>query len=50
MEAFNVFNWDNISGFGGRQKDAAGNALTTFAKPNGYFAPRQAQVGIRYEF
>jgi hypothetical protein len=49
-EAFNLFNWDNYSGFFGRQRDAAGNPLTTFNTPNGVFAPRQAQLGLRYEF
>jgi hypothetical protein len=50
FEAFNVFNWDNYSGFFGRQKDAAGAALATYNTPSGVFAPRQAQLGIRYEF
>src|SRR5690606_635056 len=49
-EAFNIFNWDNISSFGGRQKDAAGNPIANFGQPTGYYAPRQAQLGIRYEF
>lgn len=50
FEAFNVFNWDNLSGFFGRQKDAAGNAIATYGTPNGVYAPRQAQLGLRYEF
>jgi Carboxypeptidase regulatory-like domain/TonB dependent receptor len=50
LEAFNVFNWDNYSGFAGRQSDAAGNPLTTYGQFNGVFAARQAQVGLRYEF
>lgn len=49
-EAFNIFNWDNISSFGGRQMDAAGNPITNFGQPTGVYAPRQAQLGIRYEF
>jgi len=49
-EAFNIFNWDNISSFGGRRTDAAGNPISNFGQPTGYYAPRQAQVGIRYEF
>jgi outer membrane receptor protein involved in Fe transport len=49
-EAFNIFNWDNYSGFFGRQKDAAGNPITTYNTPNGVYAPRQAQLGLRYEF
>ena len=43
-EAFNVFNWDNYSGFVGRQTDAL------FGKKSGVFAPRQAQLGMRYAF
>jgi hypothetical protein len=49
-EAFNIFNWDNYSGFNGRQKDAAGNDITSYSKKNGVFAPRQGQLGMRYEF
>ncbi|HYT82973.1 MAG TPA: carboxypeptidase regulatory-like domain-containing protein [Gemmatimonadales bacterium] len=43
-EAFNIFNWDNYSGFVGRQTDAL------FGKKSGVFAPRQGQLGMRYEF
>lgn len=50
LEAFNVFNWDNISSWGGRRADAAGNPIANFGQPTGYYAPRQAQLGIRYEF
>jgi outer membrane receptor protein involved in Fe transport len=50
LEVFNLFNWDNYSGFNGRQKDAAGNPLTTYGGKSGVFAPRQAQLGMRYEF
>lgn len=50
LEAFNMFNWDNYSGFSGRQNDAAGNPITNFGTFNGVFAPRQAQLGLRYEF
>jgi hypothetical protein len=50
VEAFNIFNWDNYSGFRGRQKDEAGNAITNYGSPSGVFAARQAQLGIRYEF
>jgi hypothetical protein len=49
-EAFNIFNWDNFSGFNGRQKDAAGNPLATYGRKSGVFAPRQGQLGMRYEF
>jgi hypothetical protein len=50
IEAFNIFNWDNFSGRSGRQTDAAGNPLDNFGEPSGVFAPRQAQLGLRYEF
>jgi hypothetical protein len=43
-EAFNLFNWDNYSGFVGRANDA------NYGKKSGVFAPRQGQVGLRYEF
>jgi hypothetical protein len=50
VEAFNIFNWDNYAGFAGRQSDAAGNPLANFGQPSGVYAPRQAQIGIRYDF
>jgi hypothetical protein len=50
LEAFNLFNWDNLSGFNGRQKDAAGNALASYTTPSGVYAARQGQIGIRYDF
>jgi hypothetical protein len=43
-EAFNIFNWNNYSGFVGRQTDAL------FSRKSGVFAPRQGQLGLRYEF
>ena len=49
-EAFNIFNWDNLSGFNGRQKTAAGNPIANFSLKSGVFAPRQGQLGLRYEF
>lgn len=49
-EAFNVFNWTNWSGYAGRMEDQAGNALANFGQPSGVYAPRQGQVGLRYEF
>jgi len=49
-EAFNIFNWDNYSGFNGRQKNAAGANLASFSRKSGVFAPRQGQLGLRYEF
>jgi hypothetical protein len=49
-EVFNVFNTDNVAGFFGRQRDAAGNLLANFGQPNGAFGARRAQVGARLEF
>ena len=43
-EAFNIFNWDNYSGFVSRQNDAK------FGLKSGVYAPRQGQLGLRYEF
>jgi hypothetical protein len=49
-EAFNVFNWTNWSGYSGRMGDERGNPLANFGQPSGVYAPRQAQVGLRYAF
>jgi hypothetical protein len=49
-EAFNIFNWDNRSTFAGRQRNADGTERADFGQFTGVFAPRQAQVGLRYEF
>ncbi|HEX9105870.1 MAG TPA: carboxypeptidase regulatory-like domain-containing protein [Longimicrobiales bacterium] len=49
-ELFNAFNWNNYSGFFSREKDAAGNLIANYGSPSGVYAPRQGQVGIRYEF
>jgi outer membrane receptor protein involved in Fe transport len=49
-EAFNIFNWDNYASWDGRQKTATGAPRDEFNKFIGVFAPRQAQVGLRYEF
>jgi hypothetical protein len=49
-EAFNIFNWDNYSGYFGRAADASGNPFPNFGTPNGVYAPRQAQLGVRYDF
>jgi hypothetical protein len=49
-EVFNVFNTNNVAGFNGRQKDAAGNVLATYGAPNAAFGARRAQVGTRVEF
>jgi hypothetical protein len=49
-EVFNLFNWVNWSGYSGTLNDRNGNKLANFGLPNGALAPRQAQVGLRYEF
>ena len=49
-EVFNLFNWTNWSGYNGTLNDQAGNRLANFGLPSGALAPRQAQVGIRYDF
>ena len=50
FEVFNLFNWNNYSGFNGRQTDAAGNPLASYRQKSGVFAARQGQLGMRYEF
>lgn len=49
-EVFNVFNTNNVAGFNGRQKDAAGALLSTYGKANAAFGARRAQVGTKVEF
>jgi hypothetical protein len=49
-ELFNVFNWTNWSGYSATMRDRSGNALESFGQPSGAYAPRQAQLGLRYEF
>ena len=49
-EVFNLFNWVNWAGYNGTLNDRNGNKLASFGLPNGALAPRQAQVGIRYDF
>ena len=50
VEVFNLFNWVNWSGYSGTVNDRNGNQLSSFGLPNGALAPRQAQIGIRYDF
>ncbi len=50
FELFNVFNADNISGFGTRQFDAAGRPITNYLTAISAFAARQAQLGVRADF
>jgi hypothetical protein len=49
-EVFNLFNWVNWSCYSGTLNDRNGNKLASYGLPNGALAPRQAQVGIRYDF
>lgn len=49
-EAFNVFNWDNYSAWDGRMREGNGNVRSGFNTFTGVFAPRQTQIGLRYEF
>lgn len=50
FEMFNVFNWWNATGFNGRIFDRAGNALTSYGRATGSFAPRQMQLGLRVTY
>jgi hypothetical protein len=43
-EAFNVFNWANHADY---QGDAS---LLNYGEPDGDYARRQAQLGVRYQF
>ena len=49
-EIFNVFNTNNVAGYNGRQRDAAGALLPSYGRPNAAFGARRAQVGVRAEF
>jgi outer membrane receptor for ferrienterochelin and colicin len=49
-EVFNLFNWDNIVSYNGRQFDATGNPIASFGAANNYYAARQGQLGVRVEF
>jgi hypothetical protein len=49
-EVFNVFNTNNVAGFFGREKDAAGNPIATYGTANAAFGARRAQVGTKVEF
>lgn len=49
-EIFNVFNTNNVAGYNGRQRDAAGALLPSYGQPNAAFGARRAQVGLRAEF
>jgi hypothetical protein len=49
-EAFNIFNFTNPSGWDGRMREGNGNLRAGYNTYTGVFAPRQAQIGARYEF
>ena len=50
VDAFNVFNWFNASGYSSTMNDQAGNKLVNFGLPNGTYAPRQVQAGLRVSY
>ncbi|GAC1516741.1 MAG: TonB-dependent receptor [Gemmatimonadaceae bacterium] len=50
IEIFNLFNWDNIGGYGSRQLTLSGAPFPGYLQPNAAFAARQAQVGVRADF
>ena len=50
IEVFNVLNSVNWSGYNGAQTNTTGTQQLNFGAPNGAYAPRQAQAGIRYKF
>jgi hypothetical protein len=56
VEIFNVFNTNNVAGFQGRQRNAAGALLVdaggrpTFGTANSAFGARRVQAGLRAEF
>ena len=50
VEAFNVFNTENYSGYFGVQRNAAGEIRSDFGSPSGTFATRQLQIGTKLEF
>ena len=49
-EAFNLFNFKNVSGFNARAFDQAGNPIAAYGTPNAAFAARQVQVGAKVVF
>ena len=50
LEAFNLFNSENYSGYFAVQRSATGELRPDFGTPNGTFATRQFQLGSRLEF
>jgi hypothetical protein len=50
VEVFNLFNTVNWSGYGANQFNTGGTTpLTNYGQPTGTYAPRQLQVGLRYD-
>ena len=50
LEAFNLFNWFNASGYPREKFDRAGNALLSFGQSNGAYEPRQVQISFRVSY
>ncbi|MDP2884923.1 MAG: TonB-dependent receptor [Ignavibacteria bacterium] len=50
VDAFNLFNWFNASGYSGTMNDQSGNKLLNFGLANGTYAPRQVQGGLRVTY
>lgn len=50
FDVFNVGNWVNITGFRGTKYDQAGNVVTNFGQPTGYYLGRQLQLGVRVSY
>lgn len=50
LEAFNLFNTENYSGYFAVQRSATGELRPDFGTPSGTFATRQFQLGSRLEF
>jgi hypothetical protein len=49
VEGFNLLNSVNYSGFHGRQFADDGSEMASFRRPDGVFATRQVQLGLRVE-
>ncbi|HEY0243207.1 MAG TPA: TonB-dependent receptor [Gemmatimonadaceae bacterium] len=50
VEAFNIFNTENYSGYFGVQRNATGELRSDFGSPSGTVATRQFQIGTKLEF
>jgi hypothetical protein len=49
-EVFNLFNWSSNISYSGTQFTATGTPVNTFGLPNGAYAARQAQLGLRIDW